>query len=87
LIESYKELASSNIFTVDPIVHQIRKLNKLDSIVEGKIHYMLGDGSMVAINENTQQQLNNLLSDQKEIIEYMRESKKNFFHVLKKIKE
>ena len=32
LIESYKELAASRIFTVDPIVQEIRKLNKLDSI-------------------------------------------------------
>lgn len=87
LIESYKELASSNIFTVDPIVQEIRKLNKLDSIIEGKIHYTLTDGATVAINERTQQELNNLLVDQKEIIEYMRESKRNFFHVLKKIKE
>jgi hypothetical protein len=87
LIESYKELASSNIFTVDPIVQQIRNLNKLDSIVEGKIHYQLSDGSVVAINQDTQQQLNNLLNNQKEIVEYMRESKSNFFHVLKKIKE
>jgi hypothetical protein len=87
LIESYKELASSNIFTVDPIVQKIRNLNKLDSIIEGKIHYQLNDGCVVAINEQTQEQLNNLLNNQKEIVEYMRESKSNFFHVLNKIKE
>lgn len=87
LIESYKELAASNIFTIDPIVQQIRTLNKLDSIIEGKIHYTLADGTLVAINETTQKQLNTLLQNQQEIIEYMRESKSNFFHVLKKIKE
>jgi hypothetical protein len=87
LIESYKELASSNIFTVDPIVQKIRNLNKLDSIIEGKIHYQLNDGCVVTINEQTQEQLNNLLNNQKEIVEYMRESKSNFFHVLNKIKE
>jgi hypothetical protein len=87
LIESYKELAASRIFTVDPIVQEIRKLNKLDSIIENKIHYTLNDSSVVAINEHTQAMLNNLLLNQKEIIEYMRESKSNFFHVLKKIKE
>jgi hypothetical protein len=87
LIESYKELAASRIFTVDPIVQGIRKLNKLDSIVENKIHYMLNDNSVIAINERTQTMLNNLLLNQKEIVEYMRESKSNFFHVLKKIKE
>jgi len=87
LIESYKELASSNIFNIDPVAQEIRKLNKLDSIVENKIHYRLNDDTIVAINEATQQQLNNLLANQKEIVEYMRESKSNFFHVLNKIKE
>lgn len=87
LIESYRELAASKIFTVDPIVQEIRKLNKLDSIIENKIHYTLNDNSVVAINEGTQEVLNKLLSKDKQVIEYMRESKSNFFYVLKKIKE
>lgn len=87
LIESYLELASSKIFTVDPIVQKIRSLNKLDSIVEGKIHYTLSDGTTIAINERTQDTLNNLLANSKEIVEYMRESKNNFFYVLDKFKE
>ena len=87
LIESYVELASSNIFTIDPVVHSIRKLNKLDVVVEGKVNYELTDGSVVAINDSTQELLNSLLQDQKEIIEYMREGKENFFHVLERIEE
>jgi hypothetical protein len=87
LIESYIELASSNIFTLDPVVQNIRCLNKLDRIVEGKLHYVLADNSTVAINEDTQDILNKLLGNQIEIIEYMRESKENFFHVLEQIEE
>lgn len=87
LIESYIDLASSKIFTIDPVVQEIRALNKLDKIVEGKLHYELNDGSVVAINEQTQEVLNNLLHNQKEIIEYMRESKENFLHVLEIIEE
>jgi hypothetical protein len=87
LIESYIDLASSKIFTIDPVVHEIRALNKLDKVVEGKLHYELSDGSIVAINEGTQDLLNNLLQGQKEIIEYMRESKENFLHVLEQIEE
>ena len=87
LIESYIELASSKIFTIDPVVQDIRKLNKLDVVVENKLHYQLNDGSVVAINEATQSLLTNLLQDQKEIIEYMRESKDNFLHVLERIEE
>ena len=87
LIESYVELASSNVFSIDPVVHKIRSLNKLDRIVEGKLHYILADNSTVAINEDTQDILNKLLGNQTEIIEYMRESKENFFHVLEQIEE
>jgi hypothetical protein len=87
LIESYIEFASSNLFTVDPVVYEIRKLNKLDRIVENKIHYKLSDGSIVAISEATQMQLNTLLEDQEEIVEHMRKSKENFLFVLEKLEE
>jgi hypothetical protein len=87
LIESYIELASSQIFTIDPIVQKIRSLNKLDAVIEGKLHYELTDGSVVAINERTQKHLNNLLNNQKEIVDYMRESKEKFFQVIKQIEE
>jgi len=56
-------------------------------MVEGKLHYVLADNSTVAINEDTQDILNKILDNQTEIIEYMRESKQNFFHVLEQIEE
>lgn len=87
LIESYIEFASSNLFTIDPVVYEIRKLNKLDRIIENKIHYKLSDSSIVAISEATQMQLNKLLVNQKEIVEHMRESKENFLFVLEKLEE
>jgi len=87
LIESYIKLASSNIFTIDPVVQRIRQLNRLDTIVEGKIHYVLEDDSIIAITEETQDRLNKLLSNQTEIIEYMRESSSNFLHVLEQLEE
>ena len=87
LIENYLQLASSNMFSVDPVVQKIRSLNKLDRLIEGKLNYSLNDGSVVAINEATQERLNNLLQNHVEIIEYMRESKDNFFHVIRKLEE
>ena len=87
LVESYKILASSHIFSVDPVVQHIRSLNKLDRLVENKLHYVLNDESIVAIEEQTQERLNKLLQNQNEIIEYMRESKENFMHVLTKLEE
>ena len=87
LIETYIELASSNIFSVDPVICELRKINKLDRLVEGKLNYTLNDGSVIAIDELTQDYLNKLLQNQNEIIEYMKESKANFLHVLKRIGE
>lgn len=87
LIESYIALASSKIFTIDPVVFDIRRLNKLDVVVENKIHYELNDGSVVAIDIATQDSLNNLLQNQTEIVDFMRESKNNFLKVIEQIKE
>ncbi len=87
LVESYKQLASSNIFSVDPVVQSIRSINKLDRLVENKLHYVLKDNTIVAISAGTQERLNNLLQNQTEVIEYMRESKDNFMHVLSKLEE
>jgi nitrogenase subunit NifH len=87
LIETYIQLASSNMFSVDPVVQDIRALNKLDTIVEGKLHYVLADDTIVAISEQTQERLNKLLGNQTEIIEYMRESTENFLSVLEQIEE
>lgn len=87
LIESYKEFASSQIFSVDPVVQKIRSINKLDRIVEGKLHYKLNDNTVVAISEATQQKLNNLLRNHIDVIDYMRESKDNFMYVITKLEE
>lgn len=87
LIESYKELASSKMFTLDPVVHEIKQLNKLDKIVEGKYDYVLKDNTPIAISESTQQKLNSLFKDDQDIVEYMRESKQNFLAVIKEIGE
>lgn len=87
LIESYKELASSKLFTVDPVVQKIRKLNKLDKLVEGKIDYKLNDESVIAISEDTQHKLNDVFGEHPEVVEYMRESSKNFLRVIRKLGE
>jgi hypothetical protein len=84
LIESYIELASSNIFTVDPVVLEMKTGS---SIITGKLDHKLNDGSVVAINETTQNKLNMLLRDRPEIVEYMRESKENFTRIVKEIQE
>jgi hypothetical protein len=85
LVESYIELASSNMFTVDPVVTAIKESKTAE--FSGKLQYELNDGSVVAINEATQEMLNNILADKNEIVEYMRESKTNFVRIIKELGE
>jgi hypothetical protein len=80
LVESYIDLASSKLFTTDKVVQRIRELNRHDSILENKLHYVLNDGSTVAIDLSTQEYLNGILDQ--EVVEYMRESKENFMNAL-----
>ena len=82
LVESYIELASSNIFTIDPVIVEIKQKT---SSLPGKLEYTLEDGNTVAINEDTQKLLNTLLDDKYQIVEYMRESKENFMRIIKEV--
>jgi hypothetical protein len=85
LIEQYLELASSNIFTVDPVVTAIKESRTAE--FKGKLQYDLNDGSIVAIDESTQEYLNNILKNKPEIVDYMRESKNNFMRIIKELEE
>lgn len=87
LIESYIELASSKIFTTDEVVQDIRKLNKMDQLVEGRIDCVLNDGSIVVISEDAQQKINKVFGSHPDIIEHMRESSENFLNVLNQLEE
>ena len=85
LIEQYIELASSKLFSVDPVIQGIRDMNIADNLIEGKIDYKLDDDTVVAIDEHTNNLINNLLADNDDIVQYMRESKDNFMHVIKEL--
>jgi preprotein translocase subunit SecA len=85
IIESYINLAYSKEFTFDPVVEDIRNLNKLDKIFEGKIDFILNDGSIVAINETTFEQINNIFENHSDVIKFMRESKQNFVNVIEQL--
>lgn len=87
LIESYINLASSKLFTLDPVVEDIRKLNKLDMLVEGKIDYKLEDNSTVAISHSTHEKLKDLFQAHTDVVEHMRQTKDTFVKVLKQIGE
>ena len=62
-------------------------LFRSDKLIEGKLHYVLNDSSIVTISEDTQERLNKLLQNQKDVIDYMRESKEHFMYVVSKLEE
>lgn len=87
LVESYIELASSKLFTTDPIAQEIRKFNNFDRLLEGHVDYKLDDGTTVVISEETQQRINSTFGQHKDVVQYMRESQKNFLSVLNQLEE
>ena len=87
IIESYITLASSKEFTFDPVVGDIRNLNKLDKLFEGKMDFTLKDGMNIAIDKSTYDLINNKLGNHLDVIEYMRESKEHFINVIEQLEE
>lgn len=87
LIESYVELASSKLFTADPVANTIRNMNKLDRLIESHIDYKLDDGSVIVISEDVQSRLNNTFAEHLDVVEYMRSSKENFLSVLNQLED
>lgn len=82
LIESYVHLASSKIFTSDPVVKDIRNFNITDRLIESKIDFVLDDGTQIAIDEETYNRINNIFAEHTDVIQYMRQSTDNFLSVI-----
>jgi hypothetical protein len=88
LVESYLTLASSKVFTIDPVLLEMRTTYKTSNIFEDKIDFKLNDGKQVAISEETVTKIATLLNKsnhKEEIIEYMRESTDNFLAVVRQL--
>lgn len=85
LIESYVDLASAKSLTTDSIVQSIRRLNKLDHLIEGKLDYTLNDGSVVIISPELQEKINILFDMHQDVIEYMNEDRDNFLDVINQL--
>lgn len=86
LIESYIKLASSKIFYPDPVIIEMRKLNQFSRVVNDKFDFILDDGNVVAVNEETLNKLNNIEDSLKsETFTYMQENIENFLTIIKAI--
>ena len=85
IINNYIELASNKTFTTDSVVHQIREMNKFETVIGEKIQYVLEDSTVIAIDTETQHTLNSILKP--DVIDYMRENSDNFLKILNVILE
>jgi hypothetical protein len=88
LIESYITLASSKKFTVDPVLFEMREINRSSRMFQNKIDFLLNDEKTVAISEDTYKKIENLLNNKEnrqELINYMRENANNFLSVIKQL--
>jgi hypothetical protein len=88
LIENYMTLASSKVFTIDPVLLEMRNSYKTANIFDTKLDFKLNDGKQVAIGEQTMQKISELLNncnDKQEIIDYMTESRDNFVSVVRQL--
>ena len=80
LLEKYENIIINDFFDIDPIVQDFKVSNS-----EGKVKYKLLDESIVYIEEDTQELLIKLLSDKRDIVEYMQLSSNNFMEVIRGI--
>lgn len=80
LIESYVEQAQKKSFNVVPAIQEL-------SEKDNKFKYILEDGSVVAIDIETQNVLNIKLAEETEIVDHMKKNKENFINVIRKITE
>ena len=85
IVNEYITLAESKIFTLDPIIEIIREsIHRM--ILNNKYDYVLDDGNIITVDEDTKTLLNTVLKDKYDIISYMRESQSNFLSVLKRLR-
>lgn len=83
LIENYLRAASQRRFTFDSVVFDVRKLNKFDhNLAEGKLEFILEDGSTILISENLYFEMKRILEDNQDALNYLTESKDNFLKIL-----
>ena len=78
-------MASDKVFSIDPVITRLREMNEFDTLIEGKLHYILEDTSVIAVDIDTQYIINNLLENKLDVVEFMSKSSDNFLKILEVI--
>lgn len=81
LVEFYKQKLENREFFVDEVITSLKTPNSF-----GKYEYELNDGTVVAIDEETQLALQDLFRDKYDIVSYMCESIDSFKQVMREIR-
>ena len=82
VIEQYAELNEAMVFSLDPVLLEMKTPS---SNFSDKVEFTLKDGSKIAIAEDTLKNLNGVIKDKYQIVEYMQESTENFMQVIRKL--
>lgn len=82
IIEQYIKIASDKTFSIDPVIIKIREMWGFEPTISGKLHYHLNDGSIVAIDVKSQNDINTILEHKLDVVEFMKESSDNFLKIL-----
>lgn len=82
IVEHYNQLNEQMAFSLDPVLLEMKVPS---SNFSDKVEFTLKDGSKIAITEDTLKNLNSVIKDKYQIVEYMRSSRDNFMHVIRKL--
>ncbi len=80
LVEDYIRAITKNEFVLDKVV-----LSYKESISENRMEFVLEDNSKVLISKETLDLLKGVLSEEKEILDYMKKNTDNFLFVVENL--
>ncbi|NBP55141.1 hypothetical protein EBU71_01135 [bacterium] len=83
LLESYKNLASSEVYTIDSVITELKQ--KENSTLYDKLEYVLEDNTRIALTTETQEMLAEVLKDKPDTVLFMSKNKTNFMSVVRGI--
>ena len=79
ILERYKYLLENKTFILDPVVFETR------GEVNGKIEFILEDGSSVLITKHSFEIIYEQLKEQQEVVAYMSKSADNFLEIVREL--
>lgn len=83
LLENYKQLASSEKYTIDSVITELKQ--KENSTLYNKLEYVLEDNTRIALTAETQELISEQLKNKQDICNFMVRNKTNFMNIVRGI--